>query len=168
MSATRNRIRRHVYDTPGVHFSRLRRDLDLANGQIQYHLYRLGREGEVVAEEVGGKTHYYSPEFDAWERNAIAFLRRETPRGIIVRLHANGPMRPTDLASELDLARSTVAWHVSNLVEHGIVEKSDDPPTTVSLIDPDRTAELLEAVSPSLPDRVVDRFVRTVDQLFEY
>jgi predicted metalloenzyme YecM len=32
---------------------------------------------------------------------------------------------------------------------------------------PDRTAELIEIVSPSLPDRLVDRFVRTVDELFE-
>jgi hypothetical protein len=32
---------------------------------------------------------------------------------------------------------------------------------------PDRTAELLEIISPLLPDRLVDRFVRTVDDLFD-
>jgi hypothetical protein len=53
------------------------------------------------------------------------------------------------------------------LVEHGIVEKSDATPMTLSLTRTKRTAALLDAVSPSLPDRVVDRFVRTVDQLLE-
>ncbi len=167
MSETRDRIREHVRETPGVHFSRLERDLGLATGQIQYHLRRLTRDGAVVAEEIAGRTHYYDPAIDAWDRRALAFLRRESARGIIVRLHADGPARPCALADELDLARSTVSWHVSMLADHDVIERSDGHPMTVALADPDRTAGLLETASPSLPDRVVDRFVRTVDRLFE-
>jgi len=37
----------------------------------------------------------------------------------------------------------------------------------LSLAFPERTATLFDEVSPSLPDRIVDRFVRTVDSLFE-
>ena len=167
MSTTRERIRDRIHDVPGVHQSRLGRDLDLAAGQLQYHLRQLTTDGDVVAEHLCGKTHYYPAGFDPWERRATAFLRRETPREIIVRLHADGPTRPDRLARELDLARSTIAWHVSNLVDHGVVEKSDDDPMTLSLREPERTAELLDEVSPSLPDRLVDRFVRTVDHLLE-
>jgi len=167
MAATRERIRRYVHETPGVHFNRLGRDLDLATGQVQYHLRRLTRSESVVAESVGGRTHYFPPEYDPWERRLIAYLRRETTRAILVRLHANGPIRPVDLADELDIARSTVAYHVSNLDDAGAVVRSPDEPMRVSLAEPDRTAELLDAVSPSLPDRIVDRFVRTVDRLFE-
>ncbi|MBP1923951.1 putative transcriptional regulator [Halorubrum alkaliphilum] len=167
MAATRERIRRYVHETPGVHFNRLGRDLDLATGQVQYHLRRLTRSEAVVAESVGGRTHYFPPEYDPWERRLVAYLRRETTRAILVRLHANGPARPVDLAEELDVARSTVAYHVSNLDDAGAVVRSPDEPMRVSLAEPDRTAELLDTVSPSLPDRVVDRFVRTVDRLFE-
>lgn len=167
MSDTKNRIRRHVTERPGTHFNQLGRDLDLANGQVQYHLRKLRREGEIVAEEICGQTHYFDPEFGPWERVTVAFLRRETPREIILRLHADGPTQPTTLASELDLARSTIAWHVSNLEEHDVVRKSTARPVTIELARPDRTAELLDAVSESLPNRIVDRFVRTVDQLFE-
>ncbi|MES3160320.1 MAG: winged helix-turn-helix transcriptional regulator [Halorubrum sp.] len=167
MVATRERIRRHVHDTPGVHFNRLGRELELATGQVQYHLRRLREAGEVVAEPVGGQTHYFPPGYDPWERRLIGYLRRETPRAILVRLHANGPTRPVDLADELGLARSTVAYHVSNLADAGVVDRSTDEPMRVALAEPVRTADLLDAVSPSLPDRVVDRFVRTVDRLFE-
>jgi len=167
MPDTRTRVRRHVRDTPGVHFNRLRRDLDIATGQAQYHLRRLVRDGEVAVERIGGRAHYFDPAFDPWERRATAFLRRETARGILVRLHAEGPTRPATLADELDLARSTVSWHVSTLAENGVVEKSDDRPVRVSLARPERTAALLDEVSASLPDRIVDRFVRTVDSLFE-
>jgi predicted transcriptional regulator len=167
MPDTRARIRRHVRDTPGVHFNRVGRDLDIASGQAQYHLRRLVRDGEISVERIGGRAHYFDPAFDPWERRTVAFLRRETAREILVRLHADGPTRPKALADELDLARSTVSWHVSNLVESGIVEKSDERPMHLSLAFPERTATLLDEVSPSLPDRIVDRFVRTVDSLFE-
>ncbi|MFC6614211.1 winged helix-turn-helix transcriptional regulator [Halopenitus salinus] len=165
MSDTRDRIRRHVHATPGVHFRRIGRELDLATGQVQYHLRRLTREGSIVEEPVGGKTHYFDPSFDPWERRAIAFLRRETARGIIVRLAADGPKRPGALANELDLAESTISWHLSTLEEHDVIDRSATSPMTASLARPERTAELLDVVSPSLPDRIVDRFVRTLDDI---
>jgi len=167
MPDTRARIRRHVRETPGVHFNRVGRDLDIATGQAHHHLRRLVRDGEIAVERIGGRAHYFDPAFDPWERRTVAFLRRETAREILVRLHADGPTRSTTLADELDLARSTVSWHVSNLVESGIVEKSDERPMHLSLAFPERTATLFDEVSPSLPDRIVDRFVRTVDSLFE-
>ncbi|SFR49732.1 MULTISPECIES: winged helix-turn-helix transcriptional regulator [Halorubrum] len=167
MATTRDRVRRHVRETPGVHFNRVERDLDIATGQAQYHLRRLVNDEELVVERIAGRTHYFDPAFDPWERRALAFLRRETAREIVLRLHADGPLRPETLTTELDLARSTVSWHVSNLSDAGIVTKSDDRPMTITLARPDRTDELLEAVSPSLPDRLVDRFIRTVDSLFE-
>jgi len=167
MPDTRSRVRRHVRDTPGVHFNRVSRDLDIATGQAQYHLRRLVRDDEVAVKRIGGRAHYFDPSFDPWERRALAFLRRETARGILVRLHAGGPTRPATLADDLDLARSTVSWHVSNMVEHGIIEKSDDRPMRLSLARPEQTAALLDEVSSSLPDRIVDRFIRTVDSLFE-
>ena len=42
---TRERIAAHVEHNPGVHFSELVRDLDLAPGQVQYHLRRLDASG---------------------------------------------------------------------------------------------------------------------------
>lgn len=166
MPTTRARVRRHVRDTPGVHFNRVGRELDIATGQVQYHLRRLVADGELVVERVGGRSHYFDPSFDPWERRALAFLRRETARAIILRLHADGPTRPTTLASELGLARSTVSWHLSTLADAGVVDKSEDRPMTVTLARPAETAALLDEVSPTLPDRFVDRFVRTVDSLF--
>lgn len=167
MATTRARVQRHVRDTPGVHFNRVGRDLDIATGQAQYHLRRLVRDGEIAVERVAGRAHYFDPAFAPWERRTIAFLRRETAREVIVRLHADGPTKPTTLADDLGLARSTIAWHVSNLDDAGIIEKSDDRPMTLQLARPDRTADLLDTVSPSLPDRLVDRFVRTVDSIFQ-
>ncbi len=161
------RVRRHVSETPGVHFNQLKRDLDLATGQVQYHLNRLVDDAELEVERVGGRAHYFDPEFDPWERRTIGYLRRETAREIMLRVHAEGSIQPSTLAEELDLARSTVAWHVSNLTEADVLVKSEGRPIALTLAHPEQTAELFETVSPSMPDRLVDRFMRTVDSLLE-
>jgi len=70
------------------------------------------------------------------------------------------------LADRLDLSRSTVAWHVSSLAEAGVVEKSyaDRRRVVVSLPRPDATRRVLDEVTPSFADRLVDRFTRLVDE----
>ena len=165
MSDTRARIYRHIESNPGVHFRELTRALDLATGQVQYHLARLDR---VDSESVNGRTHYYAASFDPWERRAIAFLRRETARDILVTLMERETARPGEVAEALDIARSTLEHHLDGLVEHDIVEKRrDEGQVTLALCRPARTVELLAAVDPTTTDRLSDRFARLLDRLFE-
>ena len=167
MTATRPRIRRYVADHPGVHFNELTRALDLAPGQVQYHLRRLKRADSVVEESLYGRTHYYTPDFDADERARIALLRRETARDVLVVLMTAGPSAPATVADGLDIARSTLEWHLDHLVEQELVEKERDSRNRVTLVlsEPETTARLLGVVDPSLADRLVDRFTRLVDGL---
>ncbi|MHC3380272.1 winged helix-turn-helix transcriptional regulator [Haloarcula sp. H-GB5] len=165
MSDTRSRIYRHIESHPGVHFRELTRALDLATGQVQYHLARLDR---VHSESVNGRTHYYTSSFDPWERHAIAFLRRETARDVLIMLIECEAARPSEVADHLDIARSTLEHHLSGLVEHDIVEKRrSEGRVTLALCRPDLTVELLAAVDPKAPDRLSDRFTRLLDRLFE-
>ncbi|MFB6160048.1 MAG: winged helix-turn-helix transcriptional regulator [Haloferacaceae archaeon] len=166
MSHHRERIRERVATHPGEHFNALTRALDLAPGQVQYHLKTLRREGQVVEERLYGRTHYYTPEYDAWERGAIAVLRRETARDVLLYLLEEGPSSPATVADALDVARSTLEWHLDHLTDQGLVEKRRDDRNRVTLAVP-RPAEavrLLDEITPSLSDRLVDRFTRLVDR----
>lgn len=167
MSETRRSIAEHVRENPGVHFSAVVRGLDLAPGQVQYHLRRLG-DDEVVAEELRGRTHYYPRGYDDWERAALATFRRETARDVLAHLLAVGETTPAELADELDVARSTVEWHLDDLVAHDIVDKRREANRVyLELARPEATAGLLGEITPSLPERMVDRFARLVDGFAE-
>lgn len=164
---TRERIAAHVRAHPGVHFNRLVRALELAPGQVQYHVARLRSDGSVVADERYGKTHYFPPSYDAWERGALALLNRETALEVVAALASDGPARPDAVADRVGVARSTLEWHVGRLVDAGLVEKRRDERSrvTLALARPERTARLCRRVDPSLPARLVDRFTRLVDSL---
>lgn len=167
MSDHRERIREHVAAHPGVHFNELARTLDLAPGQVQYHLRRLQRRDAVVEEPLYGRTHYYTPEYGAWERGALAVLRRETARDVLATLVERGPSRPAAVAEAVGIARSTLEWHLDHLVEQALVAKERDERNHVTLVvaHPEETAAMLRTVEPSLPERLVDRFTRLVDAL---
>jgi predicted transcriptional regulator len=168
MSETRSRIARYVERNPGVHFSELVRELGFASGQIQYHTRKLVDAGEIEREEAHGKTHYFEPGFEPWERRLLALFRRETARGVIGYLLEHEGATPAAVADELGVARSTLEWHLDRLTEEDVVRKERDIQNrvTLELTHPERTRELLRAVSPSIPDRFLDRFTRLVDSLF--
>jgi len=165
MTETRRRLYRHIESNPGVHFRELTRALDLATGQVQYHLSRL--EG-VRSETVNGRTHYYVGEFDDWERTAYALLRRETARDSVVSLLERDTARPADVVADGGVARSTLEHHLDSLTDAGVVEKRrEGNRVTLALCRPAATADALRTVEPSVADRFADRFQRLLDDLFE-
>ncbi|WP_265108326.1 winged helix-turn-helix transcriptional regulator [Halosolutus halophilus] len=169
MSETRRQIRDRIHTNAGVHFNELVRRSEFAPGQIQYHVRRLLDADELVRNEFYGQTHYYPPGYDEWERAVLALFRRETAREIVVYLIEHEPVDPATVAADLDIARSTLEYHLDRLTDHDVVEKRYDDRNRVSLrlANPDRTAPLLSEVTPTVPDRLVDRFTRLVDGLLE-
>lgn len=169
MTETRKRIARCIRTTPGVHFNELVRVLDLAPGQVQYHLKQLLATESVVDERLYGQTHYYPPEYDSWERGALSLLHRETAGDIVAVLHECGSARPQTVAEDLDIARSTLEWHLDHLTEQDVVIKQRDERNrvTLTLARPTETAQLLETVDPSPPVRMIDRFTRLTDRLLD-
>ncbi|MFC6717325.1 winged helix-turn-helix transcriptional regulator [Natrialbaceae archaeon GCM10025810] len=167
MSDTRARIRREIAADPGVHFNELVRTLSLAPGQVQYHVRRLVDDDRVVRHERFGRTHYYPPEYDEWERDAVAVLRRETAAAIATVVYSRDVARPNEVAETLDLPRSTLEHHLSHLEECGVVDRRyvRGNRVVLQLVRPSETAALLEAVSPDPGTRLVDRFERLVDSL---
>lgn len=166
MTNQRIRIAQSIEDHPGIHFNEIVRTLDLAPGQTQYHVRRLLRNEEVIKEHLYGRTHYYRPEYSPWERGALALLRRETARDIVLYLIEHGPSPPQLVVNDLDIARSTLEWHLTHLVEQDLLEKHRDSHNHVTLVlsRPTETARLLGDIEPSLPEQMVDRFIRLVDR----
>lgn len=166
---TRRRIQTFVEKHPGYHFSGISRELELATGQVQYHLRRLRKADIVQKTSFYGQTHYYPAEMSAWERGSFALARRETSRDVLVDLLRHGNSRPGDVATRIGVARSTLEYHLDHLIERNVVRKERESGGEVMLVleRPERTVDILQTVDPSLPDRLIDRFERLVDHLLD-
>jgi len=81
--------------------------------------------------------------------------------------------QPEEIADKLDIARSTVEWHLSNLLAYDIATKRTTSPgdngdgcrVVVELTDRSAVYRQLREIEPGFTDRLVDRFTRLADEL---
>lgn len=159
--STRREIFEHVKDNPGIHFSQLKRDLDMETGLLQYHLSELEDYDVLESEEYQGKRRVFvTRELDEEEQAILAVLRYETTRTILLHLLEHGPARNSEIAETVGVTPATISWHLSNLVEEGIVEPIEEGRTTrYEVANEELTVQLLVRYRESFVDRAVDRII---------
>jgi len=129
----------YVTATPGAHFSKIRDDLKLGTGETQHHLQRLENNGVLESRKNGDYRRYFPADrFDEFEQVALGYLRRETPRGLVVGLLLEPGASAGDIAAQLDVSRPTVSKHAGELEAAGLVSReggySVEHPETLLLL----------------------------------
>jgi len=137
-SDTPEAIAGYVAATPGAHFSKVRDDLKLGTGETQHHLRRLERDGTVEHRKDGDYSRYFpAGRFDEFEQVALGYLRRETPRRMLVALLEDPGLSGSDLAARLDVSRPTVSKYAAQLDSAGLLSRPDytvETPETLLLL----------------------------------
>jgi predicted transcriptional regulator len=137
---TREAIRGYVASTPGAHFSKVRDDLGLGTGETQHHLRRLVDDGAVVFRRDGDyKRFFVAGVFSEFEQVALGYLRRTTPRGMLLELLERPGTTGSELAARLDVSRPTVSGYAVDLDEAGLLSRTDGyaverPETVLTLV----------------------------------
>ena len=112
--------------TPGAHFSKIRDDLQLGTGETQHHLRRLESEGTIESRKDGDYSRYFpSGRFSEFEQVALGYLRRETPRGMLVALLDSPGISSGDIATRVDVSRPTVSKHAAEMESAGLLSREN-------------------------------------------
>jgi len=137
---TREAIRGYVASTPGAHFSKVRDDLGLGTGETQHHLRRLVDDGAVVFRRDGDyKRFFIAGRFSEFEQVALGYLRRTTPRGMLLELLESPEVTGAELAARLGVSRPTVSGHAVDLDDAGLLSREggyavERPATVLTLV----------------------------------
>lgn len=139
-SEVRDAILGYVAATPGAHFSKVRDDLKLGTGEAQYHLGRLTDSGAIeMARDGDYKRFSPAGRFDDFEKVSLGYLRRETPRSMLIGLLRDPTESGASLADEIGVSRASVSSYAAELEQHGLLERDDgytvrEPETIVTLL----------------------------------
>jgi len=139
-SDARDAIAGYLSATPGAHFSKIRDDLQLGTGETQHHLRQLESAGALESRKDGDYRRFFAAErFTAFEQVALGYLRRETPRGMLIELLRSPDATGSDLADALDVSRPTVSKYAGELDEAGLLSREDGyaverPETVLTLL----------------------------------
>jgi len=139
-SEVREAIVGYLAATPGAHFSKLRDDLKLGTGETQHHLRRL-EDGGTIEHRTDGEYKRYFPagRFSAFEQRALGYLRRETPRLMLISLLRDPSASGGDIADSVGVSRSSVSKYAVELESAGVLSRGDgyelqQPETILTLI----------------------------------
>ncbi len=139
-SSVRDAIVGYLAATPGAHFSKLRDDLQLGTGETQHHLRRLETD-DVIEHRKDGEYKRYFPadRFSDFEQRALGYLRRETPRMMLIALLRDPTASGSDIAATADVSRSTVSKYAAELESAELLSRADGyeprrPETLLTLV----------------------------------
>jgi len=137
---TREAIRGYVSTTPGAHFSKVRDDLRLGTGEAQYHLRKLEDAGAIEsAKDADYRRYFPADQFDDLDKRALGYLRRDTPRGVIL-AHLRDPTATgAELATALAVSRPAISAAAAALDDAGLLDRADG----YALTEPERLLTLV-------------------------
>lgn len=139
-SDARDAIVGYLASTPGAHFSKVRDDLGLGTGETQHHLERLLSAGAVESYRDGDYRRFYpAGRFSPFERAALGYLRRATPRGMLLALLCDPEATGAALADRVGVSRATVSNYAAELEAAGLLSREDGyrverPETVITLV----------------------------------
>jgi predicted transcriptional regulator len=143
----------------------LRDDLQLGTGEAQHHLHRLESEDEAIVSRKDGDYRRYYPtgQFSEFEQVALGYLRRSTPRGMLVALLRDPSTTASELAESLSVSRPTISNYASDLESAGLLSRADG----YAVAEPETVLTLLIRYADSFDDDVAE-LATEADALFSY
>ena len=118
--------RRKIYDlvtkNPGLHLSKISELLNMRISLVEYHLFYLEKNQLVVSINESGYTRYYlKGEIGTEDKKVLALLRQNVPLRIAILLLKCESSQHKALLQNLDVAPSTLSYHLKKLVTCGVV-----------------------------------------------
>ncbi|WP_254273652.1 winged helix-turn-helix transcriptional regulator [Haloarcula marina] len=154
----------YVSAHPGTHFSKLRDDLQLGTGEAQHHLHRLENDGVVASRKDGDYRRYFpAGQFSEFEQVTLGYLRRKTPRGMLVTLLRDPTVTASELATTLGVSRPTISNYAGDLESADLLSRDDG----YAVAEPETVLTLLIRYADSFGDEAAE-LANEASSLFRY
>jgi predicted transcriptional regulator len=120
------RVLQYIQENPGSHLRKIKRELTMSMGTIQYHLILLEKQGKVSSERHNLHKYYFPIGlFEQNEKDILKILNQETAREILLIILEQKPTQ-TDIANIIKISSASVNWHIKRLVDLGLILEQKD------------------------------------------
>ena len=159
--ASRKKIFECVRGSPGIHFREIQRRTNLPIGVLEYHLNYLVDHSLLSLDKQESFSRYFpSGQISADKQRILSALRQEIPRGIILYLMGRPGATHGEVLNNFTISGGTLSYHVKKLVSRGVVKLDKvGRESRLTVIDPDKVADLLIIYRRTFLDKLVDDFV---------
>ena len=118
-----SQVLQYIKKHPGTHLRELQRELNLAMGTVQYHIYRLEKEKKIVARRNRGQKRFYANlVFGDRQIDILDIISQDAEREIILYLIQKPGSSQKELSGFLNRSPATTYWHITKLTDAGLIE----------------------------------------------
>jgi predicted transcriptional regulator len=156
-----------IQDNPGCHLRKIKREVGISMGTVQYQLDKLEKIGKVTSTRRGFYKYYFPVGlFKDNEKDILEVLTHETARKILMFILEQKNPTQTDIVNNVKISARSISWHVRRLIDIKIIKETKDGRyKRYQLLesDPKYIITLLRNYYPSIWDkwsmRVVEMFL---------
>ena len=117
-------IHRFIEENPGCHLRKIKKELDLAMGTVQYHLDKLEKAGRITSQRQGLHKYYFVVgAFEENEKQLLEVLSNETAREILMFIIEQKYPSQTEISKHMRISPASVSWQIRRLLDYGIIDE---------------------------------------------
>jgi len=156
----RDQVLNFITEHPGAHLRRIKRELNLAMGVIQYHLNTLEKERKIISRRRGFYKRFYPTVlFGDREQEIMDVLVQETERDLLLYLLQNPNATQKELSGYAKITPSSINWHMQRLSKSRLIETTREGANVRYLLKVNKAEilTLLKNYQPAVWERWADR-----------
>jgi predicted transcriptional regulator len=123
-SDVRDRILRFIHDNPGCHLRKIKDELDVGMGTVQYHLDKLEKAGRITSQKLSLHKYYFLVGvFKENEKHILEVLSNETAREILMFIIEHQHPSQSEISKHIGISSPSTSWQIKRLRDDRIIDE---------------------------------------------
>jgi predicted transcriptional regulator len=121
---TTAQIFRFIQENPSCHLRKIKKELDLAMGTVQYHLDKLEKGGRITSQRQGLHKYYFVVgAFEENEKQLLEVLSNETAREILMFIIEQKYPSQSEISKHMRISSPSVSWQIKRLQDYRVIDE---------------------------------------------
>jgi predicted transcriptional regulator len=116
-------IRDFIQRNPGSHLRRIKKELNISMGTVQYQLNRLEKNGIITSSKRGFYRYYFPVAIKGFDREILEILSQDTVSQIILFIIEQKIPTPAEIVKEVGISHASINWHMQRLIALDVIEE---------------------------------------------
>ena len=122
-----DQILQFIHENPSCHLRKIKKELGLAMGTVQYHLDKLEKAGRITAQRQGLHKYYFAVgAFEENEKQLLEVLSNETAREIVMFIIEQNYPSQTEIGKHVGISSASVSWQIKRLQDSKIIDEAKE------------------------------------------
>ena len=122
-----DRVFEFIYNNPGSHFRKIKKELDLSIGTIQYQVNKLEKDGKIISiRHRFYKFYFPNGVFQEHEKEILQVLNNASLRNVLLLIIEKKNPSKHEITKSLNISYSSVNWHLEQLMSYDMIVENRD------------------------------------------